>query len=49
MFREYKFIMLTPYNRACFINNFHQAYNHIGFKGGKNKKFCLHKKKRIQF
>jgi hypothetical protein len=34
MFREYKFIMYTPYNRACFVKNFYEAYNYIGFKGG---------------
>jgi hypothetical protein len=34
MFREFKFAMYTPYNRACFVKNFYEAYNYIGFKGG---------------
>lgn len=36
MFREFKFAQLTPYNRACFVNNFYLAYNYIAYKGGES-------------
>jgi len=29
MYREFKFVMLTPFNRACFIQNLYQAYNNL--------------------
>lgn len=41
LLREFSFINLTPYNRACFVKLFYTSFVNIGKKGGELRGLCI--------